>query len=103
MYGPRRTGGTGRWSCEELHELYPPPNNRGWSNKKYDVGGARSMHATEESFFQESIRFTLLTFFFLAEIFHGMLQINWSILFNLGLINIHSGGEFFGSWLGHLL
>jgi hypothetical protein len=32
-----------------------------------------------------------------------MLQINWSILFNLGLINIHSGGEYFGSWLGQQL
>ena len=32
-----------------------------------------------------------------------MLQISWSVLFNLGLINIHSGGEYFGSWLGQRL
>jgi len=45
----------------------------------------------------------ILFFFFLAETFYVMLQISWSILFNLGLINIHYGGEYFGSWLGQQL
>jgi hypothetical protein len=59
------------------------------------------MHATDESCFRNRLDLHYLYLF--AETFYVMLQINWSILFNLGLINIHSGSEYFGSWLGQQL
>ena len=101
MYRPRRAGGTGRRSCWKVHELYPPRSNWGWSNKKDDVGGARSMHATDESCFRNRLDSHYLHP--PPETSHAMLQFNWSMLFNLGLFNIHSGGEYFGSWLGQQL